>query len=763
MKNLIPLSATTRHSVLVQLITAYNQFDAEASEIEQIFLLQKINHYIETCVPDLELTAWRTALGQESLEANLQRYGISRDGSTLVKNIQFAAAITQYAPSVANSDMDYFSALQARNALLVNTTDSLNEEETTKYIQCNKVIMHKFDNDLSLQDQYTRSQYFLSLCYAKMEAIRGAVDQEFETFQTSQLGERTGNNRNFTLNVEGEDKQLVLRVEDRNSLVNEQVLQTYAVSEYFSEEYYVMMLPFKEGYLETYRPVVLSEYVEKGSLDNYAESLLESSSEDVRRETQNIFLQLSDFCIKLMESGHYHPDIKLSNFLTDGKTIKVSDRKTITDKKNPTGSEISSTPIFSPPEYRACFNKTMTAANPTKASRIILDMPSLMSYQMGMALKEFVMSSIGIEGMTPEMFLGWMPITAILSEPRRTQKNLFALVQELTRTEPQDRLSIVHFQDLLKKIHLPHSKFLTEIETLSPQENLSKAQELEIMRQLIQAPQQFTPKLRQQWSALKQKDVATELYSDPRLKFFEHAAIEIKYYLQKIDRIIAAENRKKAGSMRLVGSFLGVPIPEVTKIEELPALPVMPEKIKWYFEILEEMPTPMLEASDIEKLRHIQMRQDGLLNLQVITPSSNNSSLTTSPDESPNYSPIGNLIADHEFTDTDDPFDSGTFKRVARLLPNVQPSDSDSVLDSGSVLRVPINEQIPEDDKSADLDTELDTGTVVIRKQPVPSQKQSYMKHIIKGMHEQAPPVDQQSSPKASDIDTTIKRGNKGK
>ena len=121
--------------------------------------------------------------------------------------------------------------------------------------------------------------------------------------------------------------------------------------------------------------------------------------------------------------------------------------------------------------------------------------------------------------------------------------------------------------------------------------------------------------------------------------------------MQKIDRIIAAENRKKAGSMRLAGSFLGVPIPEVTKIEELPALPVMPEKIKWYFEILEEMPTPMLEASDMKKLRHIQMRQDGLLNLQIISPSPNASSLTTSPDESPNYSPIESMIDDHEFTD----------------------------------------------------------------------------------------------------------------
>ena len=762
MKNLIQLSSTTRHPVLAQLITAYNQLDADTSRIEQIFLLQKINHYIETCVPDIELTEWRNSLGQQSFEAHLQRYGISRDGSTLVKNIQFAAAITQYAPSVPSSDMDYFSALQARNALLVNATDSQNEEETTKYIQYNKIIMHQFDNDLGLQDKYARSQYFLSLCYAKMEALRGAVDQEFETFQTNQLGERTGNNRNFTLNVEGEDKQLVLRVEDRNSLVNEQVLQTYPVSEYFSEEYYVMMLPFKEGYLETYRPVVLSEYVEKGSLDNYADSLLEFSPDDLRRETQNIFLQLSDFCIKLIESGHYHPDIKLSNFLTDGKTIKVSDRKTITNKKSPKGNEVSSTPTFSPPEYRVCFNKQMTAVNPTKASRITLDMPSFMSYQMGMALKEFVMSSIHIEGLTPEMFLEWVPITSILGEASRTQKNLFALIQELTRTVPQDRMSIVHFQYLLTKIHLPHSKFLAEIETLSPQENLSNAREVELMRQLIQAPQQFTPKLRQQWSELKQKDVTTELYSDPRVRFFEHAAKEIKDYLQKIDRIIATENRKKAGYMRLAGSFLGVPIPEVTKIEELPALPVMPEKIKWYFEILEEMPTPMLEASDMEKLRHIQMRQDGLLSLQIISPSSNASSLTTSPDESPNYSPIENMIDAHEFADNDEPFDSRTFRQVP-LTPHVQPHDSDRGLDSGTFVRVPKKGEMFQDNKPpADVDTELDTGSFVIHKQPEQQKKQSYMKQIIKALHEQDLIVDQKSSTKASDIDTTIKRGNKG-
>lgn len=779
MKNLMELPSNTRHPQLASFITAYNQHDFNHQKIEKIFLLQKINHFLETSIPDLELTEWRTSVGnseQSSWEVHLQRFGISRDGSTLVKNIQFAEAVSQNAPPHPIIKADYFAALQARDALLANPTENIDETQMANYIKYNQSIMLKFDADPDLQQQYNRSQYFLSLCYAKMEAIRGAVTQDFDTFQTNQLGDRIGNNRNFTLNIEGEEKQLVLRVEDRNSLVTEQILQTYPVSEYFSEDYYMMMLPFNEGFQEVYRPVALSEYVEKGSLEDYALILRKLSPADVRQETQTIFLQLCDFCIKLQDAGHYHPDIKLSNFLTDGQTIKVSDRKTITAKKNPKASEVSSTPTYSPPEYKACINKTNTGVNIIQASRITLDMPSFMSYQLGMALKEFVMSStFQIDQVTPELFLEWIPISAMVESPSKTQKNYFALIQELTRNNPQDRLSIDHFQTLLAKIHLPHSQFLNEIETLAPQTDLSHSSELALMKQLIQAPH-FTPSLRQQWHELEQKGIATQLYSDPRNRFFEHATQEVKDYLKKIEKIIAAENRKKASSIRLVGSFFGTPVPEVAKIEELPALPVMPEKIKWYFEILEELPTPMLTPSDMDKLRHIHMRQEGLLALQTIDSTlSMSSSLTTSPDDSPNYSPIGDLRDSPELeADTHSQFDSGTF---VRLPENARTQEDDATeeigdFDSGTFRRVPNKSSITEMDDTPLEENELDTGTFVVRK-PVPHSpnpaegqkgKQSHMKHIIKNMQAQDAAVDKQvTSPKASDIDTTIKRGNKGK
>lgn len=772
------LPFNTRHPQLASFITAYNQLDFHHQKIEKIFLLQKINHFLETSIPDLEITEWRTSLGnskQSSWEAHLQRFGISRDGSTLVKNIQFAAAVSQNALPYLNIEVDYFAALQARDALLANPADNIDETEMASYIEYNKIIMKQFNSDTDLQQQYNRSQYFLSLCYAKMEAIRGAVIQDFDTFQTNQLGDRIGNNRNFTLNVDGEEKQLVLRVEDRNSLVTEQILQTYPVSEYFSEDYYIMMLPFNEGFQEVYRPVVLSEYVEKGSLDDYALTLRELSPADVNQETQTIFLQLCDFCIKLQDAGHYHPDIKLSNFLTDGQTIKVSDRKTITAKKNPKASEVLSTPTYSPPEYKACINKANTGVNIIQASRITLDMPSFMSFQLGMALKEFVMSTtFQIDQVNPELFLEWMPISAMVKNPSRTQKNYFALIQELTRNNPQDRLAIEHFQTLLAKIHLPHLQFLNEIETLSPQADLSHSSEIALMNQLIQAPH-FTPSLRQQWRELEQKGIATQLYSDPRNRFFDHATREVKEYLQKIEKIIAAENRKKASSIRLVGSFLGTPLLEVAKIEDLPALPVMPEKIKWYFEILEELPTPRLTQSDMEKLRHIHMRQEGLLAIQTIDyTSSTSSSLTTSPDDSPNYSTSENLRDSPEPAPTDSRFDRGTFM----ILPEKQRTREDDATeeigkrDSGTFRRAPNKTPITQMDDMPPENTPLDTGSFVIRKpaphspNPVEGQKgkQSHMKHIIKNMQDQDAAVNKQvTSPKASDIDTTIKRGNKGK
>lgn len=761
MNNLVELTPATRHTELAKLITTYNQLNLERpsnvddhtelrlwknQQIDKVFLLQKINYFIETAIPDTELTKWRTASGRNSWEDHLQRYSIARDGSLLVKNIQFADAITLYDTNTPSDDLDYFHALQARNALLAKPGKQLDDEEKAKYVQYNQTIMHKFYNDPVLQERFKNSQYFLSLCYAKMEAIHGVVDQEFEIFNTNYLGERTRNNRNFTLEIAGEEKQLVLRVEDRNSLVNEQQLQTYPVSDYFSEDYYMMMQPFKEGYLVTYRPVVLSEYVEKGSLDNYAESLAEESPEDLRQKTQNIFSQLSDFCIKLMEAGHYHPDIKLSNFLTDGRTIKVSDRKTIIDKRNPNGTEIRVTFTYAPPEYQPCINKTKTGINSILASRITLDMPSLMSYQLGMALKEFMMASYGMERVSIDMFMQWVPINVVANDPSRTQKNLFALVQELTRSAPQDRLSIAHFQALLKKIHLPHVAFLAEIESLSPQASLSHAAELDLMQQMLRAPK-LTPQLSQQWRELTEKGISTELYSDPRMGFFTCATKEIETYLERIDSIISLENRKKASSLRLVGSFLGVPIPEVTKIEELPALPVMPDKIKWYYEILEEMQPNMLDVSTMAKLKHIQLREAGMLQIQIASPKSDFSSQTTSPNESPYSSPIEKSNSD-EFDDVGEQVDSGSFVRVPIDHQKNEVEDVSAEYGNGSFRHVPIAPQAEQ----------LHPNSLQEKKHNLFNAKKAINMMREEGQIQEnkiEPP------PKATDIDSAIQRGNK--
>ena len=484
----------------------------------------------------------------------------------------------------------------------------------------------------------------------------------------------------------------------------------------------------------------LSEYVEAGSLYDYSASLIDASQADVTRDAQHFFTLVSDFCIKLMESGHYHPDIKLSNILTDGNTIKISDRKHISDKKQPLAIEIASSPIYAPPEFLACLNKTKTRVMPIMGSQITMDMPSFMSYQVGMALKEFLLNATEVEGLTEELYLNWIPITAIAKNSSRTQKNLFALVQELTRSNPKDRMPIEIFQTLLTKIKLPHTVFLREIEEIFPQSALSQARELVIIQQILEAPV-LTPKLLQEWDELEKKDIASNLYTDPRVRFFEKAALEIKAYLGEIDSIIAQENRKKAGSMRLVGAFLGLPVPEVTKIEDLPKFPPMPDKIQWFYQILEAMPSPMLQASELEKLKQIQIRENMTLTISVSpisSPESFRSDNTSSPDES----------VDSSFEVSDN---TSSFMRVPVPKKDLAPK----FLDSDSVRRVPII------DKSMNTGSVVKSKTVEYSTPDLEKQKKnqaSTKSRILKGLFQ-----DEVSphSTKASDIDSTIKRGNK--
>ena len=413
-----------------------NQFSApdkiESRTLMKLFLLQKIDYLLQKENSNFELLTWQSQLGPSGIEAHLQKYGISRDASTFLKNIEFANAVKncnskEKAPT---SVEDFFTIIRQRDTLF----DSEIGEDTLKtYFEYNQSIMTIYDKDKGMQDKVLKSKHFLSLCYAKMDSIKGFVKQKFADYETAVLGNLNGNNKNFTLTVDGEEEKLVIRVEDRKTLASEQILQAHSVSEYFSADYVTFMMPFEINGIEEYRPVVLSEFAKKGSLYDYAKSLTNEAPDEIGLQAVKFFTQLNDFCLKLIESGHYHPDIKLSNFLTDGERIIVSDRKTITDKKNPKVTEINSSPAYGAPEYKKCLLKSGIGVSDIKGDQTTLDMPAYMSYQQGMALAEF----FGLSGrIDPD------------SSSDRI-KNISVLTLELTRDEPSDRLSIANFQSLL--------------------------------------------------------------------------------------------------------------------------------------------------------------------------------------------------------------------------------------------------------------------------------------------------------------------------
>ena len=355
-------------------------------------------------------------------------------------------------------------------------------------------------------------------------------------------------------------------------------------------------------------------------------------------------------------------------------------------------------------------------------------------------LKEFILTAFDVQSITLALYTQWVPVTTIIKQPSKVQKNLFILIQELTRHHPQDRLSIEHFQRLLTQIHLPPNAFLVEVEALSPRTQLLHAQEIELMQQILDTPE-LTPSLQKKWDELEHTDLALEIYADPRLRFLEKASLEVKTYLNKIDEIMASTNRRKVSSLRLVGSLLGVIAAEIPKIEELPALPVMPDKIKRYYEILEAMPTTIFDESDMEKLRYIQLRQNSMQPSHTILDISTNSSpLTSTPDESEANSPVSG-VSDPKALSVDS-LDTAEF-------------------DSGAFIRVPISTG-PGSKQSATTpeDEDFDTGTFV----RLPEQKAAHthtqiFRKLVKDCQEDT--KESPRSKKASDINTTINRGNK--
>ena len=765
MRQLSELSKSTPHQELATCIAQYNAIDTDDSRnLEKIFLLQRISYLLEASPPDLELNTWRKLRGSKSLEANFQYYGVLRDGSTLVKNIQFAETVCGASEQIEMLSIDYFSALQKRNELLAQ--GEWTPDVATKYAQYNRIILDYFHNTPEIQDKFYRSQHFLSLCYPKLEAIQGVVNQDFSEFETRPLGERAINNQNFTLNIEGEDKELVIRVEDRNTMAHEQVLQTYPVSEYFSEEYFAMMMPFKEGDVVEYKPLVLSEFVEKGSLENYAMSLSEYSTYDMGVETEHIFYLLSDFCIKLAGAGFYHPDIKLSNFLTDGHTIKVSDRKTITNEAEPLVSHIQFTSSYAPPECRICLNMFETDLIYSKASRTKVDMNAVMSYELGMALKEFVLTTKQCENVTPEKFLAWSHFSTFFEHLDKKHQNLFTLIQELTRHNPRDRLSIANFQTLLAQTALSPVTFLKKLEELSPRNQLSEAETLENIANVMFTPNPTEDQLKFWDDLLTDPAHAQRIFSDPRINFFKTAYNEIHEYLNKINRLLEDANSKSSSPISVLQSYMIGATVQPISIQDLPAIPIMSPKLLRYFAIFELIPSMKLKEDEKMMLEHIYERQCNsntakVSSLPLKSLSSDGPSMMVSSSPSDDNTLV-NLHSGTFIRKEDSPdLDTGTFIR----------KEDSSYLDTGTFIRKEdspdlctgtfIRKQIADENT-----TVLDSGTVVrhhttdvdakTKKDPIPIS--GYKKALASFQKERIKP---EESHNVTDVNSTIRRGNK--
>ncbi|MCA0403560.1 MAG: serine/threonine-protein kinase [Proteobacteria bacterium] len=520
MQKLADAPKTKKLSRLSNLIEQYNAIadNDENGSIRKIFLLQKMNNFIQHNLDNNDVVAWRNKIGESGFESHLQHYGIHRDSSQLLQSVEFANAVRHFTPNTppikTTTNNSFYNSMQKRNDLLAKEPTP---EILDNYIKESNVIVSYYASNDEFQEKMRRHADYLALSYAKVEAIQGLVNQNFNEYQTDILGHSTGNNKNFIFNIEGVDKNLVIRVEDRYDFGGEFELQTEPVSEYFSEDYVTLMMPFEEDGSINYQPVVISEFAEKGDLKSYAGKLKGKSAEQVVDKATFFFADLCDFSKKLMDSGHYHPDIKLSNFLTDGNRIILSDRKTLTSIRNPRVYEISSSPMYGAPEYQQCVGDGELNA---KAYRTTLDMPSYMSYQIGMALKEF-MSESGIipikkdEEEAIDQYLEWNSITKDMKKAPNNVRNISILIQELTRFKPEERLTLEHFNYLLNKLDLPRKNFLQELNKLSPSKNLSSNENVKFMRQLLKADT-LTTEIEEKLGKLTGQEIQNAL-NDPRL------------------------------------------------------------------------------------------------------------------------------------------------------------------------------------------------------------------------------------------------------
>lgn len=479
----------SRYEPLTNLVNLYNKL-ANEDAVSRIFYLQKINFELQQLEIDPTLYEWMNDEGENGWLAQLNEFKINSIASFMLQGVQFVQAVAakQIATTVYPMDnLDFYKLLQERDKLLKEAVSEETFPQTIQeYIRINAQLNQVIQTETRLKDKIEKKLKVLNVITPKILAIQGKKIDEFPdlpSYLTKELGEHV-NNYNYKLVSNKWDAPLVLSVEDRASFGLEQELHSYEASKYFLEDYAAFMMEYESPEAGiVYRPVVVSQYANQSSLRDVAGKLKNTNPKFIGPKISYYFEQVLDLCRLLLDAGIYHPDIKLSNFLVHNNRVLIRDKKTVTKEKTPLASTVRSTPLYAPDEYVSCLNVRAMKYN-WKAYGTKLSMPEFMSYQLGMALKEALILSQLDE--LPDDFRNTDRGAANhFSAPPREILNLSLLAQELTRSEPKNRLTVSQAAQLITFRSLSHEQFYKKVEAMLPSSVLGIERELKELSDLI--------------------------------------------------------------------------------------------------------------------------------------------------------------------------------------------------------------------------------------------------------------------------------------
>ena len=473
----------------------------------------------------------------------------------------------------------------------------------------------------------------------------------------------------------------------------------------------------------------------------------------------------------MKNSGHYHPDIKLSNFLLNDGKVLISDRKTLTDKKNPTVLDISSSPVYAAPEYKRCLtinDEGETSLNLLKARKTTLDMPSYMSYQMGMALKEFVIKSNLVsfsptddEEETFQKFVEWNSVSSLSPNPSKELQNISVLIEELTRSKPEERLSIENLNTLIKQVVLPPEQFIQKLNEASPVSAQSRERDkanIQLIDSILKSDN-ISPVQREQLSAIPN---CKSLLNKTPIKS------SLDGYFKQVEAELYKADVNKLGFFSRIGHKLGlVTLPRVSTIQNLDpkVMPVPDQKTKELLEICREVG---YKAHPMQTELYEVLKANSEVKHKA-------AAVKLSPTTIRQESSLPEL-------------DSGTFVRADDTGSVVRNDDTGSVVrhdDTGSVVRHDDTGSVVRHDDTGSVVRHDDTGSVVraddtgsvvraddkgtsVTKEDAPKKRNGAGYNLAAALasfdDEQVvgPKVSVKSTP-VEDISTTIARGNKMK